>query len=149
MDRGDGGIGHRLRHGAAAEPGALLWVRLGENGKLHRRIVKAGELQLCINRGALAMIGGESLGVGGQEILADGFAFAGVFDKHKAPGLAEADRRREAGKPEEALDAAWGKRARQKMPDIAPPNQKLGEFRPEAFVEIWSPRRHRQGLCSC
>jgi hypothetical protein len=34
------------------------------------------------------------------------------------------------------------------MADVTPPNEKLGEFRPELVTEFGSPgRRHAQGRC--
>ena len=147
VDRRHGGISHRLRHRAAAQKRTLFGVGFGEDGKLHGRIVKAGELQFRINRSALALVRRKRFGVRRHEIIADRFAPGGVIDEHEAPGLGEADRWRQAGKTQEAFDAARWKRAGEKMPDIAAPNQKFGELRLERFVEIWhrSPR-HGQGL---
>src|SRR5882672_873879 len=102
---------------------------------MQRRLVEPGELEPGIMRRAALAIIGERLCVAGGKIRAHCFAAPLVLDDDEAPGLAEADRRREAGERDQSLERTLLRPPAAKAPDVAPPGQEIAELVAKRRIE--------------
>ena len=106
----------------------LFCRAVGEDCELTRRLVQTGELQARIERGAFAAERCERLRIAALEAGPDGSAACFALDDDEAPGLAQPDGRRGAGKLEQPLQRPFGERRRLEPPDVPPPPEEVDQF---------------------
>ena len=111
-------------------------LAVGENGEMARRFAQAGELQRGITGRQIAVIGAERLGVAGFEIVQHRLTAPGILDEDEAPGLAEANRGRQARDLDQPLQRARRQRVSAKAADIATPAKQIEQARPKRVVEL-------------
>jgi len=111
-------------------------LAVGENSEMARRLAQAGELQRGVAGRQIAVIGAERLGVSDLEIVEHRLTPPGILDDNEAPGLAEADRGRQARDLDQPLQRPRRQRIGAKSADIAAPAEQLKQARPERVVEM-------------
>src|SRR6266511_103571 len=124
-----------LRHGLTPQPMSLRGRTIGEHRQVTGRIVQPGKLESGIGGGSFGALRGQGVAVAAFEIFPNGCATAGIVDNHEAPGLTQADRRRQARQMDQALQCAGRQRIAPKASNIPPPHEQVAQPRAEAVVE--------------
>ena len=135
-DRGDHGIFRRLRHGRAAEAVADVARLVREHGEVAGRLFETGQFQCGIARGAFAGVTVQRIGVACLEVVDHVAASCGILNDNEAPGLAQADRGRETGGLDQAIDGAGRQRIGAEAAHVAAPHEQLAQVLTEGVVEL-------------
>ena len=131
---------------AAAEPVALLGRPVGEDRELAGRVVEPRKLQPGVERGLVIGLAGEApAALHRSNEARTAQSGRAVADVDEAPGLAEADRGRQARDADEALQRPLRQRVEPETPHVATPDEQVQQFGAERLAEryvgSWMRRR--------
>ena len=122
----------------AAETMTLPGHGVSEHRQLAGRPIQTGKLQARIVPGPFGGLHGQCGGVAVEEIAAQCGATRRQIDQHEAPGLAQTDRRSEAGKSDQPLDHSLRQRVAAKPSHVATPGEQGAQARTKDWIEAGS-----------
>src|SRR5258708_6994546 len=139
MNSEHGGILDHFRHRQPSEAVALGCRTICKDCNLARRVVQSFKLQPGIERHSLCCLIRQRVSVACPEAFLDGIAPGRAVDDDETPWLAEAYRRSEASKLQQAIERPIRKRLALEAPDVTAPDHQVPQPGAKIGVKIrWS-----------